>query len=279
MRVERFSTPGPLTVEVRVPAGRVELETTDGEETVVELRPLRDNAASREAVEQATVELREEAGGRRVTVDVGRKTMFGITFEVNREVGVRVVAPHGFAADVSVASADVDGRGRIGSAKIKTASGDVGLERVERDVELKSASGDLAVTRAGGAAEIQSASGDVALLDVGGPAKVRTASGDVFVRAAATDVTVNTASGDQRVEAVAAGRVELKSASGDLWVGVRQGSRVWVDARSLSGDTSSELDLDAAPEEADDGPLVEISATSMSGDVRIARAAPEARTA
>lgn len=279
MRSERFATPGRLTVEVRLPSGRVELESTDGEETVVELRPLRDNSGSREAVEQAIVECRDEAGGRRVTVDVGRKTVFGLTFEINREVGVRVLAPHGFAAEVAVAAADVDARGRLGSAKVKTASGDVALERVDGDAEVKTASGDVAALRVGGRAELQSASGDLALLRVGGAAQVRSASGDVLVRDAAADVTVNTASGDQRVEAVESGRVELKSASGDLWVGVRQGSRVWVDARSLSGDTSSELDLDAAPEGADEGPLVEISATSMSGDIRIARAAAKPQNA
>lgn len=276
MRAERFSTPGPLVVEVQVPSGRVELETVEGEETVVELRPLRDNDASREAVEQATVDLREEAGRRRVIVDVERRGFLGFVFEVNREVGVRVLAPHGADVDVSVAAADVDGRGRLGSAKVKTASGDVGLERVDGDASIKAASGDVAVARVGGSAEVQSAAGDVALLDVTGPASVRTASGDVFIRDAGNDVTVNTASGDQRIEAVASGRVELKSASGDLWIGIRQGSRVWVDARSMSGDTTSELDLDVGPEEGDDdGPLVEISATSMSGDVRIARAAPK----
>lgn len=273
MRGERFSTPGPLIVDVQLPAGRVELETVDGEETVAELRPLRDSDASRQAVEDATVELREEGGRRRVVVDVERRSFFGLTFEVNREVGVRVLAPHGADLEIGVAAADVSGRGRFGSAKVKTASGDVGIDRLDGDASIKAASGDVSVTRVAGSAEVQSASGDVALLDVAGPAKIRSASGDVYIRDAGGDVSVNTASGDQRVEAVAAGRVELKSASGDLWVGVRRGSRVWVDARSVSGDTTSELDLDAAPEDGDDGPLVEIDAASMSGDIRVARAA------
>ena len=275
MRVERFHTPGPLLVDVKVPSGRVELESVDGDETIVELRPLRDGGAGREAIEEATVELREEAGRQRVVVDVERRKLWGITFEINREVEVRVLAPHGADAEVAVASADVGGRGRFGAVSVKTASGDVGVERVDGNARIKTASGDVSLVRVGGAVEVQSASGDVALLDVGGNARIRSASGDVFVREADADVSVNTASGDQRVEAVAAGRVELKSASGDLWIGVRQGSRVWVDARSMSGETSSELDLDAAPAAANDGPLVEISATSMSGDVRIARAAPK----
>ena len=273
MRTERFHTPGPLVVDVQVPAGRVELFSVDGEETTVELRPLRDNDASREAVEEALVELREEGARRRVVVDVERRTFFGITFEVNREVGVTVRAPHGADVEVKVASADVATTGRFGSGDIKTASGDVAVDGLDGDARIKTASGDVAVRSVRGSAELQAASGDIAVQEVGGPARVRSASGDVAIRDAGAGVSVNTASGDVRVEAVAQGRVELKSASGDLWVGVREGSRVWVDARSISGDASSDLDLGGDAGEADEGPLVEIDAASMSGDIRIARAA------
>jgi hypothetical protein len=54
-------------------------------------------------------------------------------------------------------------------------------------------------------------------------------------------------------------------------VGIRQGSRVHVDARSMSGDTTSELQLGEV-EVASDGPLVWVKAATMSGDVRIVRA-------
>ena len=63
----------------------------------------------------------------------------------------------------------------------------------------------------------------------------------------------------------------LKSASGNLRVGIRTGSRLWVDARSRVGEVSSELELsDVAPE--GDAPLVELRANTMSGDVAIVRA-------
>jgi hypothetical protein len=46
---------------------------------------------------------------------------------------------------------------------------------------------------------------------------------------------------------------------------------VWVDAGSASGEASSELDLDAAPAD-EAGPLVELRATTMSGDINVTRA-------
>jgi hypothetical protein len=57
---------------------------------------------------------------------------------------------------------------------------------------------------------------------------------------------------------------------------VRRGSRLAIDARSMSGDTSSEIELDDYEAdltgEPDDSPLVELRATTMSGDIHVARA-------
>ena len=82
---------------------------------------------------------------------------------------------------------------------------------------------------------------------------------------------MRTASGDQRIGAVAAGSVDVQSMSGDISIGIRQGSNVWVDARAMSGDLSSEVELGDEPP-AEDAPLVELRATSMSGDVTVRRA-------
>jgi len=126
----------------------------------------------------------------------------------------------------------------------------------------------------GGDAVVNTASGDVELGRVVGEAVVKTASGDVTVREGGRAVNVSTASGDQRVGAVTAGAVTLQSASGDIGVGIREGSNVWVDARAMSGRTRSELELDDVPP-AGDAPLVELRATSMSGDVSVSRARVE----
>jgi DUF4097 and DUF4098 domain-containing protein YvlB len=106
---------------------------------------------------------------------------------------------------------------------------------------------------------------------------VRTASGDVVVGQAESSLTVQTASGDQRVGSVTAGEVSLSSASGDIWIGIRRGSALWVDASSMSGATTSELDVGDAPSAgAGEAPLVELRAQSMSGDIHVARAAAPA---
>jgi DUF4097 and DUF4098 domain-containing protein YvlB len=164
-----------------------------------------------------------------------------------------VRCPEGSRLVAATASADIRARGRLSALEVQTASGDVEADDVAGEVRAKAASGDLSFGR------------------IAGEAKIGTASGDVTVGAAESSLAVQTASGDQRVDEVESGRITLKSASGDLRVGVRRGAAVWVDAHSMSGDTTSELDLgDELLDEG--GPTVELKATTMSGDVRIVRA-------
>jgi len=49
-----------------------------------------------------------------------------------------------------------------------------------------------------------------------------------------------------------------------------------MDAKSLSGDTTSDLPVGDAAEPQEEGPLVELRLQTMSGDIHIARAAATA---
>ena len=89
-----------------------------------------------------------------------------------------------------------------------------------------------------GRLDVTTASGDVVVGSAGGGGSIRSASGDVVVGESHARLSVNTASGDLSFEAVVEGALDLKSASGDMRIGIRQGSRFRVDARSLSGETS-----------------------------------------
>ena len=122
-----------------------------------------------------------------------------------------------------------------------------------------------------GGVNVQSASGDVEVDVVRGPINVASASGDVTIREAYNDVSTNTVSGDQEHGAVLRGRLAAHSVSGDVHIGVRRGSKVFLDCNTVSGDTSSEVELHGV-ETATEGPLVELKAASMSGDIRIVRA-------
>jgi DUF4097 and DUF4098 domain-containing protein YvlB len=260
---EMFETAGAVALDIRCAAGEVVVEASESSSTHVEVD------AAAELLEATRVEARQVGERHEVVVDVPRRTGF---LRRNADAHVTVRAPEGADVRIDAASADTRAHGRLGSVYVTAASGDVELADVAT-ATIRTASGDVQVDDVGADASVNTASGDVTIGRVGGEANVKSASGDVSLREARGDVGISTASGDQTLGAVAGGRVELRSASGDIHVGIAQGSGVWVDARSLSGDTTSELELGTAePAPDEDGPIVELNAMSMSGDVRIVRA-------
>ncbi len=271
MRRETFHTPGPLTLDLQMPAGEIDVETGEGEETVVELDTSSNRDDVQRAIDEARIELRPRGDGHTLVVAVQRRAnRFGLSID-RGEITMRIRAPHDASVDLSTASADVDLQGRFGAVKAQVASGDFRLQEANGRVDVKSASGDVELGVLGGEASVATASGDLSVRLVSGDAVLRSASGDVEVDEAMSSLTVQTASGDQRIGSVTSGRVTLQSASGDQQVGVRRGSRVHLDVRTMSGDASSELEVgDELPGGA--GPTVELRATSMSGDIQVTRA-------
>ena len=139
--------------------------------------------------------------------------------------------------------------------------------------EFNTVSGDLRAGPIGGNAQLNAVSGDAVLERVGGRLRANAVSGGVTVREASGAVKVESVSGDVQLDSVAAGDVELNSISGDLHVGIKRGSRVGVDATAVSGDLDSDIELGSGEDTAaDDGPLVELRARTISGDLRISRA-------
>lgn len=256
MRYE-FSTPEPPKIGAGIAAGSIEIETGETAETIVEV----------EAIHGDLDNLKVEQHGRDIVIEHRRR--FAVTR--NDEYEIRITTPHGADADLNVASAGVRAAGRYGEVELHTASGDLHVAEVERDAKVRSASGDVRLETVGGRVDVTTASGDVEVGAVHAGGAIRSASGDVRIGHAASRVVVQTASGDLVIDSIAEGAVDLKSASGDLRIGVGRGSRLYVDARSLSGVTSSEVELEGV-DTGDEGPLVEVKAATMSGDIRIVRA-------
>jgi len=286
MRTETFKTPGAVRLEIRNGAGEVRLDAGSSQDaTTVTLEPLRDNESSIEAVQTARVELHERADGQDVVIDVrGRSKWFR-----GAEVLIAVTCPLEPAVEIKTGSADIEGRGLMKSVDVETGSGDVQFADISGDAEVSAASGDVQISLIGGEARLNTASGDIQVGMIGGDGRVNSASGDVMVRTAGGrfeansasgdvqvkealgSVSANTASGDQQIGSVIQDSVNLRSASGDIRVGIKEGSRLYVDARSRSGDVTSELPVSDVPPEGD-APLVELRANTMSGDITIHRA-------
>lgn len=273
--IERtFHTPGPLRLDVTIPAGEIDVETIDGDETHVELE-----ADDEAALDDAHVELHERAGGHEVVVEIGRRRgLFGgmITIAIGGfSVGgtryrLRVRAPRGAELAVQTAAADVHARGSYHSTEIKAVSGDVTVDEVAGDAAVTTTSGDVRLRSAGGNLRLKTVSGDARVEHVGGAATVQTVSGDMKVADVGSSVTAKSVSGELELN-VREGDVSLTSVSGDVLVGIQPGSRLDVDASSVSGDLRSELELGDVPTEGD-GPVVVLRGKTVSGDFKVVRA-------
>jgi DUF4097 and DUF4098 domain-containing protein YvlB len=263
-------TPGDLQVKIKLPAGLIETRTHDGDDTIVEIEPLDDREASRQAVEKALEELR----GNELVIEVPEHSRFGFR-SGDAQVRVTVDAPKGAHISTRTASADARLLGELGSIDGVSASGALFAERVAGNVDFKTASGDLSVDGIGRNAKLNTVSGDVRVGSIGGRASVKLVSGDVEIGQVGDDVRVESVSGDAAVRAVSRGETSVKSVSGDIKVGVVAGTKVWLDVNSMSGDTTSDLDPSEAPA-TKNGESLRVKASSTSGDVRITRAASAA---
>jgi DUF4097 and DUF4098 domain-containing protein YvlB len=264
--MQTFDTPGPIQMTLRLISGDITVDAADTHETEVDLRGSGDEA-SEQAVAQARVELR----GSELVVDVPK--VRGGFLRGDAEVTLRIRCPHGSSLEVQTRSADLAARGRFERVEATSVSGDVSIHEAGR-TSIRTTSGDVRIERCGDL-EATTTSGDIRALAVHGRAGVKSVSGDITIGDLTGDLTASTVSGDQRIDGVVAGELNLTAVSGDVAVGVRRGARVWVDARSMSGATTSELDLADGPgaEPEGDGPLVELRVQTISGDVSVRRAA------
>ena len=247
-----FHTPLPLELEVGIPSGHIEVETTEGEESNITVD------GDERLLEE--VEIRQD--GNRLVVAYRGKGKFGFSLSplslvFGSELRVRATVPHGAGVKVKTASADTKLDGHFGPIGINSVSGDVRLR------------GEIA-----GPATVKSVSGDADLDRVEGDLSAQTVSGDLRIGPVAGSVETKTVSGDVRVQAVTAGDVRFTSVSGDIEIGIAQGSALDVDAGSTSGDLSSEVPLasEPLPGEGDAAPTVVLRGRTVSGDVKVFRA-------
>ena len=152
--------------------------------------------------------------------------------------------------------------------RIKTGLGRILLDGAAT-LSLKSGKGDISVEHATESTELKTGSGDVHLREVDGRAVVKNANGAIWVGEARGDLELKAANGRVRLGEVVRGSVMIASASGDLDVGVREGTAAWLDVRTATGQVHNQLDAADGPEPSVE--TVEVGARTARGDILIRR--------
>ena len=271
-----FETPGSVSLHIRLPSGRVVVTTAEEPRCSVEL--VSSGRRGSDALENIEVRADERPGGHAITIEQKDRFRWGpIQITWGGGLEVRVTCPSGTDLELSGGSTDLRVEGDLGAVSVRTAAGDVKLDAVRKKLQVKTASGDVLVGTIEADGTVSTVSGDIGVDRIDGSLVARAVSGDVRFTTVRGPLTLTTTSGDAKVESVEAGEVRFQSVSGDARIGVGRGTRVWIDAASVSGDLGSELGIaDQAPDESQEGehgPVVPLQVKTVSGDVSIVRAA------
>jgi DUF4097 and DUF4098 domain-containing protein YvlB len=245
MPEQRFDTPRPVRLEVKVAAGDVHVAAVDGNESTVTL----------DGPQKLAAATRVELIADRLVIEQRRKSLISFFERTDESLHVQACVPHGSTIEIVTASCDATLDGTFAGLKMKSASGDV-----------------LVTAELGADANVETVSGDVRVPRLGDDLTVRTVSGDVEAQSVQGSVSVKSVSGNVRVGSLREGKVTLQNVSGDVELGIASGTSIDVDAGSVSGDLSSELPLSDRPSD-DTSPTVVIRSNTVSGDFRVFRAA------
>jgi len=261
MTTWEFPAPEPISLEAKVPAGSITVNAAPVTMATVSLTAPHAGKRGAELIAATTVEF--DAGTLTVTVPDRLRLLSSTSLDL------LVRLPHGSSCVLNAASADIRCSGQLGSLDARTASGSVTTERMTGPVSINTASGDVLLDDAAADVAVNTAAGDMGIGRAGGDVTVNSASGDLTVGRADGSAKIRTASGDVRIDCITAGSCEVTTVSGDVGIAIPAGIGVYLDLSAISGDVSSDLE----PADSGSDAALSLHCRSISGDVRITRAA------
>ncbi len=190
-----------------------------------------------------------------------------------RHVVVVAEIPERADARITTVSADARIDGLLGATEVRTVSGGITIERIDRG-KLDSTSGDVRLDLAHDALAVSTVSGDVSVREVRGRFTASLTSGALRVDLVAGDLDVSTMSGDVAIGRCEGDNLSVKSVSGDVEIGLPSGIRVEPDISTLSGSTRLPKPAATAssPGAGDARRRVRLRLRTVSGDIRVERA-------
>jgi hypothetical protein len=274
-----FATPDPVNATVEVGGAQVRVTASDRADTVVQVEPL--NAASRKDVRVADKTKVDFAGGQ-LTV----KTM--LPGDKGGSVAITIDLPAGSSLIAYLAHSGVHVDGSVGTCELNMASGRVQLDRINA-LRANVSAGEVEIGHIAGRADIEGASFAVRIGEVEGPVGITNSGGQAWIGHAAADlelssgsggfdidradgsVTATTGSGAIRIGRMTHGQAKLMNGSGDIEVGISDGTAAYLDVNSERGSVRNSVASPESPD-ASDAQLT-VHARTRHGDIIIQRAA------
>jgi DUF4097 and DUF4098 domain-containing protein YvlB len=274
-----FATPGPIAATVAVAGAQVRVTASDRTDAVVLVEPI--DKANRSDVKVADRTKVEYAGGR-----LSVKTT--VSGDKSGSVAITIDLPAGSNLAAYLAHSSVQGDGSFGECELHMASGRVQLDRIDA-LQANISDGEVAIGHIAGRATIEGSVAAVRIGEVTGAVKLSSSGGQTWIGHAGADlelgsanggfdigradgsVTVKTGDGAIRIGRLTCGQAELLNRSGNIEVGISEGTAARVDATSKRGSVRNSVPSQENPDPS--GDEVTVHARTRYGDIIIQRAA------
>lgn len=257
---------GAVKVDIAVAAAQIRVSQRDSD--------IRLGITGEKDPGDITVESSTEPDGT-VRLKISEPRRFVVSWRRRRGLVIDLATPPGTELTVDGAAADLRSAGTLGSVHFSTATGDIRLDHVTGDVRVKGVSGDVHVAAVDGELSVHLVRGDVTAGVVASGTQLRTASGTVSVHDLRGISAINSVSGDVRIAGAGAGALSVQVLSGAVSIGIASGVGSALDISTLSGRTTSELPVTPSPIQSD-APRLDLTVSTVSGDVRVHPARNEA---
>jgi DUF4097 and DUF4098 domain-containing protein YvlB len=278
-----FATPEPISLTLNIAVGETDVTATDRDDTVVNVRP---SDPSSDADVHAAEQTRVERTADGVLVKGPKQRNFVLSPKIG-SIDVTIELPTGSRVQAETGVGGFRCLGRVGECRVKAGVGDVQLDetgaldvdtgagsvmvqRVAGNAEVSTGSGGIRVHRVDGSAVLKNSNGDNWVDEVGGDVRATTANGSVTVNRAGAGVTAKSANGDVRVGDITRGEASLKTALGQIEVGIHSGTAARLDVSTDFGRVHNNMDTADGPATTDE--TANVHAHTSFGDIVIRRA-------
>jgi len=274
-----FATPEPISATVEVAGARVRVSASDRADTVVVIEPI--NEANRSDVKVANKTRADFADGQLSvkTTTPGHKS---------GSVAITIDLPAGSSLAAYLAHSSVQVDGPVGQCELHMASGQVELDRIDA-LQANIASGEVAIGRIAGRASIDGGAFATRIGEVKGTVGLSSAGGQTWIGHAFADldlssgsgafnidradgaINATTGSGAIRIGRMTDGQAKLTNGSGNIEVGISEGTAASVDANSERGAVHDFVSSEGGS--ASSGRKVMVYARTRHGDIIVQRVA------
>jgi len=255
-----FATPGPIAATVVVAGAQVRVTAADRTDTAVLVEPV--DKASKKDVKVANKTKVDFVGGH-LSV---KTTASG---DNDGSVVIAIDLPTRSCLVAYLAHSNVHTDGSLGECELHMASGRVQLDRINA-LQANIAAGEITIGHVAGRATIDGSGGLIRIGHASADIDLRSGSGGLDVDRADGSVTATTASGAIRIGRMINGQAKLMNGSGNIEVGISEGTAASIDVNSERGAVHNFVSSQGEPGPSD--AKVSVYARTRHGDIVIQRA-------